>query len=107
MSDPTIADACIPLLRGVVYADTQPAAWNALLALPACKYATTCPPSGWTWSSTRRRGMPFCRTPQLPGAGRPTAPDRPSAVDLPGEPDAGPAAAPACSNSTRRATRPA
>ena len=27
-------------------------------------------------------GMPFCRTPQLPGAGRPTAPDRPSAVDL-------------------------
>ena len=35
MSDPTIADACIPLLRGVVYADTQPAAWNALLALPA------------------------------------------------------------------------
>ncbi|MEI2620982.1 MAG: DUF4194 domain-containing protein [Candidatus Nanopelagicales bacterium] len=35
MSDPTIADACVPLLRGVVYADTQPAAWNALLALPA------------------------------------------------------------------------
>ncbi|MEZ5184618.1 MAG: DUF4194 domain-containing protein [Candidatus Nanopelagicales bacterium] len=35
MSEPTIADAAVPLLRGVVYADTHPAAWNALLTHPA------------------------------------------------------------------------
>lgn len=34
MSDPTIADAAIPLLRGVVYADSHPKAWHALLAIP-------------------------------------------------------------------------
>lgn len=34
MSEPSVADAAIPLLRGVVYADTHPNAWNALLGLP-------------------------------------------------------------------------
>jgi hypothetical protein len=33
--EPTIAEAAVPLLRGVVYQDTHPPAWNALLALPA------------------------------------------------------------------------
>lgn len=65
MSDPTIADACIPLLRGVVYADTQPAAWNALLALPAQvrDYLSTI---GLDVVIDEAEGMPFCRTPQLP-----------------------------------------
>jgi len=35
VTEPTIADAAIPLLRGVVYADTHPGAWQALLAIPA------------------------------------------------------------------------
>jgi hypothetical protein len=34
MPEPSLADACVPLLRGVVYADTHPAAWEALLAIP-------------------------------------------------------------------------
>jgi hypothetical protein len=34
MSEPSVADAAIPLLRGVVYADTHAAAWHALLSLP-------------------------------------------------------------------------
>jgi hypothetical protein len=33
MSEPSLADACVPLLRGVVYADSHPRAWEALLAL--------------------------------------------------------------------------
>jgi hypothetical protein len=33
MPDPTLADACVPLLRGIVYADTHPRAWEALLQL--------------------------------------------------------------------------
>jgi hypothetical protein len=33
MSDPSLADACVPLLRGVVYADSHPKAWEALLGL--------------------------------------------------------------------------
>lgn len=35
MAEPNLAEACIPLLRGVVYADTHPNAWNALLGLPS------------------------------------------------------------------------
>ena len=33
MSEPSLADACVPLLRGVVYADSHAKAWEALLAL--------------------------------------------------------------------------
>lgn len=33
MSEPSLADACVPLLRGVVYADSHPRAWEALLGL--------------------------------------------------------------------------
>lgn len=35
MPEPTIGDAAIPLLKGIVYAQAQPRAWAALLALPA------------------------------------------------------------------------
>lgn len=35
MSEPTIADAAVPLLRGIVYEDSHAAAWNALLTMPA------------------------------------------------------------------------
>lgn len=35
MTEPTLADACIPLLRGIVYADAHATAWDALLAIPA------------------------------------------------------------------------
>lgn len=35
MPDPTIGDAAVPLLKGIVYAQSQPRAWTALLMLPA------------------------------------------------------------------------
>ncbi|HQR79118.1 MAG TPA: DUF4194 domain-containing protein [Actinomycetota bacterium] len=34
MDEPRIAEAAVPLLRGVVYADSHAAAWNALLSIP-------------------------------------------------------------------------
>jgi hypothetical protein len=34
MDEPRIAEAAVPLLKGVVYADSHPAAWNALLTIP-------------------------------------------------------------------------
>lgn len=35
MAEPTIGDAAVPLLKGIVYAQAQPRAWAALLTLPA------------------------------------------------------------------------
>ncbi|MGB8022436.1 MAG: DUF4194 domain-containing protein [Candidatus Nanopelagicales bacterium] len=35
MPEPTIGEAAVPLLKGIVYAQAQPTAWSALLALPA------------------------------------------------------------------------
>ena len=35
MAEATLADACVPLLRGIVYADVNPRAWESLLLLGA------------------------------------------------------------------------
>lgn len=35
MADPVLGQAVVPLLKGVVYADTQTAAWETLLVIPA------------------------------------------------------------------------
>lgn len=35
MPEPTLGEAVVPLLRGIVYADTHPVAWQALLSLSA------------------------------------------------------------------------
>ncbi|MCB0914715.1 MAG: DUF4194 domain-containing protein [Actinobacteria bacterium] len=43
MSEPAVGEAVVPLLKGVVYSDTQPRAWETLLAIPAAvrDYLTT------------------------------------------------------------------
>ncbi len=33
MAEPALADACVPLLKGIVYADAHPTAWEALLTI--------------------------------------------------------------------------
>ncbi|MBK6764717.1 MAG: hypothetical protein IPG68_16270 [Micrococcales bacterium] len=86
MDEPRIAEAAVPLLKGVVYADSHPAAWNALLTIPnqvrdhlsALGVEVMIDESeGWRLPSQRTRRS---------GRTRPAAARLPPAADLPGEP---------------------
>jgi hypothetical protein len=75
MAEPALADACVPLLKGIVYADADPAAWRALLTIGA-QVRDHLAPLGLDVRVDEAEGYAFV-VPVEPG---PDEPDRPRLI---------------------------